>query len=54
MELALELPPSDGFFDFFNGENLDGWTVMGDPAGWSVEDGTIRSEGHESRPLDTS
>ncbi len=42
---ALEPPPSDGFLDLFNGENLDGWTVMGSPAGWLVENGVLRSEG---------
>ena len=40
------LPPGSGdFLNLFNGENLDGWTIMGDPGGWSVQDGIIRSEG---------
>ncbi|MGC9328903.1 MAG: 3-keto-disaccharide hydrolase [Candidatus Hinthialibacter sp.] len=33
------------YVPLFNGENLDGWVVMGDPEGWSVQDGVIRSEG---------
>ena len=43
--LALQPPDTGGFLNLFNGENLDGWTIMGDPAGWSVQDGLIRSEG---------
>ena len=43
--LALQPPDRSGFLHLFNGENLDGWTIMGDPAGWEVEDGLIRSEG---------
>ena len=42
---ALQPPDRDGFLSLFNGDNLDGWTIMGDPAGWSVEAGIIRSEG---------
>jgi hypothetical protein len=34
----------EGFVPLFNGENLDGWTVWGDPAGFEVVDGVIRSE----------
>lgn len=34
----------EGFKPLFNGENLDGWTVWGDPAGFEVVDGVIRSE----------
>jgi hypothetical protein len=41
---ALPAGPHD-FLKLFNGRNLDGWTIMGDPAGWSVQDGVIRSEG---------
>ena len=43
--MALRPPEPGGFLNLFNGENLDGWTIMGDPAGWSVQDGIIRSEG---------
>ena len=43
--LALKAPDAGGFLNLFNGENLDGWTIMGDPGGWSIEDGIIRSEG---------
>ena len=43
--LALQPPDTGGFLKLFNGENLDGWTIMGDPAAWSVQDGLIRSEG---------
>ena len=32
------------FKPLFNGVNLDGWTVWGDPAGFEVVDGVIRSE----------
>ena len=43
--LALKAPDAGGFLNLLNGENLDGWTIMGDPGGWSIEDGIIRSEG---------
>ena len=43
--LAFQPPDGGGFLRLFNGENLDGWTIMGDSAGWSVENGMIRSEG---------
>ncbi|MCH2130614.1 MAG: DUF1080 domain-containing protein [Pirellulaceae bacterium] len=33
-----------GFVSLFNGQDLDGWQIMGDPAGWEVTDGVIRSE----------
>jgi len=35
----------DGFVSLFNGKSLDGWTVMGDKAGFQVADGCILSEG---------
>jgi len=34
--------PEEGFEPLFNGENLDGWEVWGDPAGFEVADGIIR------------
>jgi len=37
-------PSEDGFVPLFNGKNLDGWTVMGDPAGFTVKDGMLHSE----------
>ncbi len=43
--LAFQPSGGDGFLNLFSGENLDGWTIMGDPEGWSVQDGIIRSEG---------
>lgn len=33
-----------GFVPLFDGKTLNGWTVMGSPAGWQVTDGVIRSE----------
>ena len=42
---AFQPPDGGGFLNLVSGENLDGWTIMGDPAGWSVKDGIIRSEG---------
>ncbi len=33
----------DGFIELFNGEDLTGWEIWGDPAGYRVEDGVIRS-----------
>ncbi len=42
---AFQPPDGGGFLNLFSGENLDGWTIMGDPAGWAVKDGIIRSEG---------
>ena len=37
--------PPAGFVSLFNGQNLDGWVVMGKQEGWQVRDGVIRSEG---------
>lgn len=37
-------PSEEGFVPLFNGENLDGWTVMGEPDGFVVKDGVIRSD----------
>lgn len=34
-----------GFVPIFNGKDLSGWVVMGDPAGFEVRDGCIYSEG---------
>ena len=34
-----------GFESIFNGHNLDGWNVMGNPEGWKVEEGSLLSEG---------
>lgn len=34
----------EGYFRLFNGKDLDGWTVMGEPA-WSVKDGVIHCTG---------
>lgn len=36
---------NDPFVSLFDGDSLDGWVVMGDPAGFTVVDGVIRSEG---------
>ncbi len=40
-------PNQAGFVDLFNGKNLDGWKVMGDPAGFWIADGVLRSESHK-------
>jgi len=32
----------EGFIALFNGRNFDGWTITGDPAGWTIENGEIR------------
>lgn len=37
--------PEPGFLSLFNGKDLSGWVVMGNPAGWRVEDGCLRSDG---------
>jgi HEAT repeat protein len=37
--------PSDGFVSLFNGRNLDGWVVAGNPEGFRVVDGCIHSDG---------
>lgn len=46
---ACRIPPAtrdkDGFQSLFNGKDLDGWVVMGNPAGFVVRDGVIRSDG---------
>lgn len=42
-------PNEDGFVSLFNGENLDGWEVMGDNKGaFSVQDGTLYCDGSGS------
>ncbi len=35
----------DGFVSVFNGKDLTGWVVMGDPAGFRVEEGCMHSDG---------
>ncbi len=35
----------DGYIHLFNGENLDGWHIQGNPRGFGVEEGILRSEG---------
>ncbi len=40
----LPEPSEEGFVELFNGKNLEGWTVVGDPAGFFVKDGVLRSE----------
>jgi len=35
----------EGFVPLFNGKNFDGWVIMGNKAGWRIEDGMIRSDG---------
>ena len=34
----------DDFVPLFNGKNLDGWTVVGDPKGFTVRNGILRSD----------
>ncbi len=41
---TLAAEPEEGFEPIFNGENLDGWVVWGNPDGFEVVDGVIRSE----------
>lgn len=49
MGLCLMLPAQadsaedDGFVYLFDGEDLTGWEIWGDPAGFRVEDGVLRS-----------
>jgi hypothetical protein len=38
-------PDANGFIHLFNGENLEGWKIQGNPAGFTVVDGILRSEG---------
>jgi len=35
----------EGWKLLFNGKDLSGWTIMGDPDSWSVEDGTLYCKG---------
>ncbi|NLX13994.1 MAG: DUF1080 domain-containing protein [Phycisphaerales bacterium] len=37
-------PSEEGFSPLFNGRDLDGWTIMGDPKGWKVQDEKIVSD----------
>ncbi len=41
---ALPNPSEEGFTQLFNGRDLDGWSIMGDPKGWKVQDGKIVSD----------
>ncbi len=41
---AAELK-EEGFVPIFDGKSLDGWTVVGKPAGFVVKDGVLRSNG---------
>lgn len=54
---AFAADANDGFVPIFNGKDLTGWVVAGDPAGFSVVDGCLFSEGgkggnwiHTARP----
>ena len=38
----------DGFYELFNGKNLDGWTINESPASWKVDDGKIVVKGPRS------
>jgi formylglycine-generating enzyme required for sulfatase activity len=38
-------PAEPGFVSLFNGKDLEGWVVMGDPKRWSVSDGVLRCDG---------
>ena len=42
---ACAADANDGFVPIFNGRDLSGWVVMGDAAGFRVEDGCMLSEG---------
>ena len=42
------------FGDLFNGENLDGWEVIGDPESWGVENGILYTDGVGSGWLSTT
>ena len=41
--MANDNGDDDGWIDLFSGEDLTGWKIWGDPAGYKVEDGVIRS-----------
>ena len=43
-EAKSDQPDRKSFVDLFNGKDLTGWTIVGDPAGFFVKDGVIRSE----------
>ncbi len=38
-------PDEDGYIHLFNGEDLEGWNIVGNDDGFWVEDGILRSEG---------
>ncbi len=40
-----EQEQKEGWKRLFNGKDLSGWTIMGDPDSWSVEDGTLYCKG---------
>lgn len=41
---ALPDPSEEGFTPLFNGRDLEGWKIKGNPEGFQVKDGIIRSE----------
>jgi hypothetical protein len=41
MTAGAKTASDDGFKDLFNGRDLTGWKVWGDPAGYKVEDRNI-------------
>ena len=41
--MADETADNDGFVELFNGKDLAGWKIWGDPTGYKVEDGILRS-----------
>lgn len=59
LALALSIPAvaladhhgskdKDGFYELFNGKNLDGWTINESPGSWKVENGEIIIRGNRS------
>ncbi len=43
--IAADDKPEEGFVPIFNGNDLEGWTVVGKPEGFTVKEGVLRSEG---------
>ena len=44
---ALRPVRTDNSLFLFNGSNLDGWSIVGNPGDWSIQEGVLRSQNGE-------
>lgn len=43
--VVSETQKKRGYVNLFPKDNFDHWVIMGDPAGWNIQNGLVRSEG---------